>query len=242
MLGVLFLLALMGITAAATSVIWHVEQQREREAELLYIGSEYLRAIGAYYDASPGRAKEYPKRLEELIRDPRYPDTRRYMRKLYADPMTGSGDWGLLKLADGGIAGVYSRSEKAPIKRANFTTGARSFEKAKRYSDWIFAYGPGAAAAASEPAGSSAAGGTQSESSTVASNSPAPAPAPVPASPPRALPENECASIATNDKLACAAAAKRYGEEMGLACMATSPARIAACMRGRSVPALVTKP
>jgi hypothetical protein len=78
-----------------------------------------------------------------LIRDPRLPGIKRHLRKIFVDPMTGTMEWGLVKTPDGaGIAGVYSRSEDAPLKTANFQPDDREFEGAARYSEWKFRYRP----------------------------------------------------------------------------------------------------
>lgn len=39
-LGLLFVVALMGIALAATGSLWVVERQREREQELLFVGDQ----------------------------------------------------------------------------------------------------------------------------------------------------------------------------------------------------------
>lgn len=229
-MGLIFLLAILAISLSALAIVWHMEAQRERETELLFIGSEFRRAIAAYYEAGPADAKQFPRRLEDLVRDPRHGGTRRYLRKIYLDPMTGSDEWGLLKDAAGGISGVYSRSEKTPIKRANFAFGSLTFEQAKRYSDWIFAYGaPGGtvAAAAVAPAARS-----NASSTAPAAASPAP---PSPQS-------SQCAAQLANDRTACAAAAQQLGEQVGFICQAHIPARLAACMQKRPLPPLPAKP
>jgi len=77
------------------------------------------------------------------VQDPRYLATRRHLRRIYLDPMTGTREWGLLKGPDGGIVGVHSLSPAAPMKRANFPVGLDAFEKAKTYADWKFVYVPG---------------------------------------------------------------------------------------------------
>ncbi|MBC7804466.1 MAG: type II secretion system protein, partial [Candidatus Parcubacteria bacterium] len=137
-MGVLFVLALIGVSSAAASVVGHIVSKRDREAELLFIGAEFQRALRSYYDAGPPRARSLPQSLEELLRDPRFPGVRRHLRKLYLDPMTGSGNWGLDRAANGGIAGVFSLSSAAPMKRANFTQEQAGFMQARMYSDWRF--------------------------------------------------------------------------------------------------------
>jgi hypothetical protein len=79
----------------------------------------------------------------------------RYLRRLYPDPITGKEEWGLVKSADGGFAGVYSLSEAAPLKTAGFAVRDASFEGKTKYAEWQFVFAPVAAApkpAAPKPA------------------------------------------------------------------------------------------
>mgnify|MGYP004707190439 CR=1 FL=1 len=57
-LAVLLIVALMGIALAATGELWHTVATRQKEAQLLYVGDRYRRAIGRYYQHGPeiGRA------------------------------------------------------------------------------------------------------------------------------------------------------------------------------------------
>ena len=136
-LTVLFLVAMMAGGLALIGEVWHTSNLREKEAELLHVGNEYRRAIERYHRSGGG---QYPKSLADLIRDPRQPGTVRHLRRLYPDPMTGNDEWGLLKSNDGGIAGVYSLSESAPLKVAGFALRDASFEGKSRYSDWQFIF------------------------------------------------------------------------------------------------------
>jgi type II secretory pathway pseudopilin PulG len=148
-IGVLIFIALMGIALAGTGVIWHTETRREKERELLFVGDQFRRAIGLYYERSPG-AKKFPKALEDLLLDRRYPNTQRYLRRLYADPVGGTAEWGLVRGPQGGIVGVHSLSEAEPLKRAGFPLKYEEFEVAARYSEWRFMYAP-AVAPANQP-------------------------------------------------------------------------------------------
>lgn len=146
---VLFMVALMGAGMAITGDIWATTRQREREAELLFAGDAIRLAIAGYYNASPGIAKQYPAQLEHLLKDPRFPDTRRYLRQLYPDPFDKSSGWVEIKAPQGGIMGVASSSNDAPLKRTGFSTNDHVFEdqamrlKEKlRYRDWEFVYIP----------------------------------------------------------------------------------------------------
>jgi type II secretory pathway pseudopilin PulG len=88
-IGLLILVAMMSVALAGAGEVWHTAQQREKEQELLFAGGQFRRAIAQYYANTPGKARHYPLQLEELLKDPRYPGVRRYLRKIYLDPMTG---------------------------------------------------------------------------------------------------------------------------------------------------------
>jgi type II secretory pathway pseudopilin PulG len=137
-IGLLILVAMMGIALAAAGEIWHTAQKREKEQELLFVGGQFRRAIEQFYANTPGKARRYPLLLEELLQDPRHPGIRRYLRKIYPDPMTGSVEWGLIIGSGGEIYGVYSLSEDEPIKKAHFRLADKAFEGKTKYSDWVF--------------------------------------------------------------------------------------------------------
>lgn len=136
-LGVLFLVMLMGLGLAGSLQAWSVSKQRERERDLLWIGDQYARALKAYYTQSPG-PRQYPQRLDELLEDKRFPAPRRHLRRLYADPITNTSDWGLIKTPDGRISGVHSLSEAEPRKQSQFPLRWEDFNNKTKYSDWRF--------------------------------------------------------------------------------------------------------
>jgi hypothetical protein len=103
---------------------------------LLFAGGQIRQALTRYAASAPG-GERYPRRLEDLLRDPRYPVPRRYLRQVYRDPMTADGEWGLVKTGDF-IVGVHSLSEEEPLKTAGFDAPDRAFEDKKKYSEWIF--------------------------------------------------------------------------------------------------------
>jgi type II secretory pathway pseudopilin PulG len=183
-LTVLFAVALMGLGLALTGEVWQTALTREREAQLLYAGNQYRRAIERYYLSGP---RQFPRTLDDLLKDPRKPGTERYLRKLYFDPLTGKSEWGTVKAPDGGIMGVYSLAEDKPIKVAGFAFANREFEGAAKYSDWKFLYNP-ATQQVPIPQQSSAPGTQQAP---VQQQSPAPGtqqvPFPQESPPPRAM-------------------------------------------------------
>lgn len=138
-LAVLAMITAAGITLAGTGQYWRTTVIREREAELLWRGHHFRLAIDSYLKATPeGRPREYPKRLEDLLKDPRSLQPVRHIRKIYPDPMTPEGEWGILRTENGGIRGIFSRAEGKPFKTAGFPPEYAHFETAETYSDWKF--------------------------------------------------------------------------------------------------------
>lgn len=151
-IGVLLLVALMGAVLAGTATVWRTMSQRDKERELLFVGHEFRKAIGLYYERTPGGAKQYPKKLEDMLLDKRQVNIARYLRRLYVDPMTGKKEWGLVKGAGDAIMGVYSLSADSPIKSGNFDEADKDFEGKGSYAEWKFVYLPGQGAPGTAPA------------------------------------------------------------------------------------------
>jgi type II secretory pathway pseudopilin PulG len=143
--GLLVLLALIGLMLAAAGEVATTAARREREAQLLWVGHQYQAAIGRYFR----QRRAYPQSLEELLGAARdAPVQVRYLRRLYPDPMTDAVDWVLVQAPRGGIMGVASSSARAPIKTGHFDEADKDFADSKAYRDWVFTYPPGAASAA----------------------------------------------------------------------------------------------
>lgn len=140
LLALMILVALMGIALVSASTIWSTQSKRDKEAELLRIGAEFKQAILSYARSSPG-TPEYPRSLQDLVQDPRFPTVKRHLRRIYADPFTGKADWGVVKLGDS-IVGVHSLAPGKPLKTANLGDDVASTEEAKSYADWKFAVRP----------------------------------------------------------------------------------------------------
>jgi type II secretory pathway pseudopilin PulG len=144
LLGLLFLLAGLGVAMAAVGTMWHTAAQREKELDLLFIGNEYRRAIESFWEVPlpVGTPRRLPKDFKELLSDPRFPYTVRHLRRIYRDPMTGEKDWGLVKEPDGTFSGVYSPSQETPMKQTGFDLSDSAFEGRQHYSEWVFAFKP----------------------------------------------------------------------------------------------------
>jgi type II secretory pathway pseudopilin PulG len=151
-LTALFMVAIIAGGLALAGEVWDTLAKREKEAELLFAGNQYRKAIERYFVSGPQR--QYPRALEDLLKDARRPGTERYLRRLYPDPITGK-EWALVKAPDGGILGVHSTSEDPPLKIAGFRPRDAAFEGLKAYSEWKFVPplpAPAAAKAAAKPA------------------------------------------------------------------------------------------
>ena len=79
MAGLLVAIGIMSILMAVAMPAWRTLAKREKEAELLFRGQQYTRAIDLYQRRFPGA---YPTDLEMLVEE-------RFLRRLYPDPMTG---------------------------------------------------------------------------------------------------------------------------------------------------------
>jgi len=134
---VLFLVAGLGLLMAGLGQTWQARAQREKEAELIAIGVEMARALGSYHDRSPG-AKEWPRSLEDLVEDRRFPTPRRHLRRIYRDPITRTTDWGLVRQA-GRIVGIHSMSPLMPFRFSELPPELdESAASATSYRGWVF--------------------------------------------------------------------------------------------------------
>jgi type II secretory pathway pseudopilin PulG len=138
-LGLLTLVALIGILLAAAGEVAATAARREREAQLLWVGHEYRAAIGRYWN----RTRRYPEKLEELLGSaPDAPAPVHFLRQLYRDPMTNAVDWVLVPAPSGGFMGIASSSKRAPLKTGGFDPDDHDFEQATTYGDWQFTFLP----------------------------------------------------------------------------------------------------
>jgi len=140
-IGLLIFVAIAGVALAGTGTLWSTQARRDREADLLFVGEEFRRAISAYYETAPaGQPPRFPAKLEDLVEDRRFPTVRRHLRKVYADPMTGGREWGVVRGPGDGIVGVYSLAPGAPLRKAGFPPLYAEFAAAKSYRDWRFVH------------------------------------------------------------------------------------------------------
>lgn len=149
LLALLLFLALASLATSLAAEVWATARKREREAELLFVGDQYRRAIESYWRVSPGGARTLPLSLEVLLNDDRFPVPVQHLRRLYPDPITGEAF--VVVRQGGGISGVRSASKDVPVKSANFPLRYRQFEGALAYEQWQFVFSPSRGAPAGTP-------------------------------------------------------------------------------------------
>ena len=118
--GLLIAVAIFGLGAVGAARILASSDRGDREVELLFVGGQFRSAIQAYYESGP-MAGQYPPTLEDLLQDGRVPITRRHLRRIFVDPISGKAEWGTVPSPQGGIMGVFSLSKSTPMKRQNFS-------------------------------------------------------------------------------------------------------------------------
>ena len=88
MAALLVAVAVMGVLLSAALPVWSHEMRREKEAELVFRGEQYVRAIQLFQRRYPGA---FPPSLDVLVQQ-------RFLRRKYKDPITGD-DFQLVTLA-----------------------------------------------------------------------------------------------------------------------------------------------
>lgn len=145
LLIVLVMVVIIGLSAGIAGKSWKTIVQRAHEAELYWRGDQYRLAIQSYYEYGSGTNRkvvgQYPVKLEDLLKDPRSLASRKHIRQLYLDPITG-GEWELIKDKGGWITGVHSSSDLEPFQQDGFLPEYESFAGAASYAAWEFIYQP----------------------------------------------------------------------------------------------------
>ncbi len=120
----------IGVATTGVAQLWSTQLQREKEEELFFRLGEFRRAIAGYRTDH----NRLPKELKDLLQDRTQLQMRRYLRRIYPDPMTGKADWKLDLLMDrtgtvAGIQDIHSQSKGKPLK----VLGGK---KVETYQDW----------------------------------------------------------------------------------------------------------
>jgi hypothetical protein len=125
--------------AAAALKIGNITHRRVAEEALLDVGREFSEALESYQRVTPVGQPDEPLNLQDLLKDTRFPNVVRHLRKLYNDPITGQAEWGLLRSdLTKRIVGVYSLSDVKPVKIGNFDAFFQGFSNKTSYQQWVF--------------------------------------------------------------------------------------------------------
>ncbi len=138
-------LLLIVIVSSSLMVVqkqWSTIVKRDNEKELFFRAGQIVQGIESFYTNSPGGTVQYPRSLNVLLKDNRYPVLKRHLRKIYKDPMSKQTDWGIIYDGTGRIKGIYSKSQAEPLKKGGFPKVYKTFENKKKYSEWKFIYEP----------------------------------------------------------------------------------------------------
>ena len=116
MAALLVVLAVMSLMLSMALPAWHHAAQREREAELIFRGEQYARAIMLYQRQTPGA---YPPDVDTLVEG-------RFLRRAYRDPMTAGGEFRLIRQSElselgGGSSGAGADSGGASADEGDGT-------------------------------------------------------------------------------------------------------------------------
>jgi len=149
-------IAVMAIMMTVAVQTIQFQMQREREAELIFRGKQYVEAI-RLYKQKYGR---HPMRMKEM-----WEANPRVLRQKWTDPITGSQEWGLVFLGQGGrqVGGrggrgrgrqptptptpVFSREREGGGEKVGPIVGVHSlstdqsikiYEGRNTYNEWLF--------------------------------------------------------------------------------------------------------
>ena len=96
LVGLMVLIAVMMILMTVAAQSWVFIMRRDAEAEMIFRGEEYARALQFYKN----ELGSYPLDLKVLMQ--RGPHRHRFIRRLYKDPLANDGTWGKLYLSPTG--------------------------------------------------------------------------------------------------------------------------------------------
>lgn len=251
-LGVMFLIFLLGLVATAATDVYKISLRRERESDLIFVGTQYKTAIEAYRQRSGKAPQPYPKDLSDLLRDPRQSVLTRYLRRVYTDPMNPGQPLVLIRNGGGGIIGVYSPSTLAPIRQVNLPEGVSGH--ALSYRDWKFIADGATSAPALEPdtigtlpslnfgpgVGSEAPSGADSDTGGLP-----PSPASRPIRPGDLAPAHRtpqiCGQLYAQDQGVCNQIANTGERVLGSECLTSAALRNSQCASGEPLSSLTIR-
>jgi type II secretory pathway pseudopilin PulG len=155
MAALLVALAIMSILLTVAMPVWRVESRREKEAELVFRGEQYARAIALFRFKNPNIPNALPPSIDMLVQG-------RFLRKKYKDPMVANGEFQIIGGAQGapgaqqppaqagargGTSNPQLGSPNAPtmggimgVRSKSTENSLRTYRGATRYDQWNFTF------------------------------------------------------------------------------------------------------
>lgn len=99
MIMLMLFVAVLAIGLLVAFPVWETQLRREKEEELIFRGNQYVEAVRRFQLKNPGR---FPATLEEL-------EEERFIRKLFRDPMSTTGEWNIVLFMGGAVSGGIGR-------------------------------------------------------------------------------------------------------------------------------------
>ena len=173
LLMIMFFLAILVLSMAAATPTVINDLTREKVADMVWRGKQYVRGIRLYYQ----KAHRFPTQLDDLTK-PKIIGVR-FMRQAYKDPMNGvDGSWRLIYLGPGGtlIGSLKTRCVNASITSqagvsnfgspvsagatSSFGSGSNSFSQSSSFGGSSFSTSFNSSSSSSSSSDSTASGST----------------------------------------------------------------------------------
>jgi type II secretory pathway pseudopilin PulG len=146
LLMVVFMVATMLLVAATATPNILTQGRREKEAELIWRGQQYQRAIGLYFR----KFGKYPTKVEDLTKQT---NGVRFLRKAYTDPMNkDDGSWRFIYVGPNGQL-IGSLRQTSLLQSALSTPGAGALSALGGGMQPLSPPGPGTATGANQTPG-----------------------------------------------------------------------------------------
>jgi type II secretory pathway pseudopilin PulG len=166
MAALLIALAILAILMSVAMPVWRHEARREKEAELVWRGEQYARAVALYRFKNSQIPNAYPPSIDALVEG-------RFLRKKYKDPMTKDGEFQIIPVGLQNNPGMPQNPQTPPkpipsaptqqtgtimgaligVRSKSQETSIRSYRGQTRYDQWAFTFNVAPRPGGAMPAG-----------------------------------------------------------------------------------------
>ncbi len=148
LLVLVFAIFVLTLALMVAFPVWQTQIQREKEAELIFRGNQYVEAVRVFQLKFPGR---FPESIDQMIEE-------RCLRRRFSDPMTSHGEWNFILPYQPSAGQSRTSSQKVLVVPAaalssldgpqiigvvSSSTGRskRLYLEQETYDKWLFYYG-----------------------------------------------------------------------------------------------------